>query len=126
MGVADAFPAAFAKAQAAAGAPLPVQGTVFLSVCDTDKSAATILAQRLSGLGFRILATGGTARALQSLGVSAEAVNKVAEGPPHIVEMILAGEVDLVVNTPYGRPAPRRAVHHDAGRRLGSGLGDRG
>jgi carbamoyl-phosphate synthase large subunit len=105
MGIADAFPAAFAKAQAAAGAPLPVQGTVFLSVCDPDKSAATILAQRLSGLGFRILATGGTARALQSLGVPAEAVNKVAEGPPHIVEMILAGDVDLVVNTPYGRAA---------------------
>jgi carbamoyl-phosphate synthase large subunit len=105
MGVADAFPAAFAKAQAAAGAPLPPEGTVFLSVCDTDKSAATILAQRMAGLGFRILATGGTARALQSLGVPAEAVNKVAEGSPHIVEMILAGEVDLVVNTPYGRAA---------------------
>jgi len=105
MGGADAFPAAFAKAQAAASAPLPAQGTVFLSVCDTDKSAATILAQRLAGLGFRILATGGTARALQSLGVQAQAVNKVGEGSPHIVEMILGGEVDLVVNTPYGRAA---------------------
>jgi carbamoyl-phosphate synthase large subunit len=105
MGIADAFPAAFAKAQAAAGAPLPAQGTVFLSVCDTDKSAATILAQRLAGLGFRILATAGTAHALQSLGVPAEPVNKVAEGAPHIVEMILDGAVDLVVNTPYGRAA---------------------
>jgi carbamoyl-phosphate synthase large subunit len=105
MGVADAFPAAFAKAQAAAGAPLPTEGTVFLSVCDTDKSAATILAQRMAGLGFRILATAGTAHALQSLGVPAEPVNKVAEGAPHIVEMILDGAVDLVVNTPYGRAA---------------------
>jgi carbamoyl-phosphate synthase large subunit len=105
MGIAGAFPAAFAKAQAAAGAPLPAEGTAFLSVNDSDKSAATILAQRLSGLGFRILATDGTARALQSLGVPAERVNKVVEGAPHIVERIAGGEVDLVINTPYGRAA---------------------
>jgi carbamoyl-phosphate synthase large subunit len=62
MGIADTFPTAFGKAQVAAGSPLPVEGTVFLSVCDTDKSAATILGQRLHGLGFKILATRGTAR----------------------------------------------------------------
>ncbi len=105
MGVAETFPAAFSKAQAAAGAPLPLEGTVFLSVCDSDKSAATILAQRLVGLGFSLTATRGTATALRSLGVPVEAVSKVGEGEPHVVDMISAGQVDLVINTPYGRAA---------------------
>ncbi len=105
MAVADTFPFAFAKAQAAAGSPLPQEGTVFLSVCDSDKSAATILAQRLQSLGFKILATRGTARALQSLGVPTIEVNKVTEGAPHIVDLIMEGRVDWVVNTPFGRGA---------------------
>ena len=105
MGIAEAFPAALAKAHSAAGAPLPLEGAVFLSVCDSDKSAATILGQRLHTLGFAILATRGTARALQSLGVPATEVNKVQEGEPHVVGLIQSGAVDLVVNTPYGRGA---------------------
>jgi carbamoyl-phosphate synthase large subunit len=105
MGIAEAFPAALAKAHSAAGAPLPLEGAVFLSVCDSDKSAATILGQRLHALGFAILATRGTARALQSLGVPATEVNKVQEGEPHVVGLIQSGAVDLVVNTPYGRGA---------------------
>jgi carbamoyl-phosphate synthase large subunit len=105
MGIAEAFPAALAKAHTAAGAPLPLEGAVFLSVCDSDKSAATILGQRLHALGFAILATRGTARALQSLGVPAAEVNKVQEGEPHVVGLIQSGAVDLVVNTPYGRGA---------------------
>jgi carbamoyl-phosphate synthase large subunit len=105
MGIADTFPTAFGKAQVAAGSPLPVEGTVFLSVCDTDKSAATILGQRLHGLGFKILATRGTARALQSLGVPTIEVNKVTEGTPHVVDFIEEGRVDFVVNTPLGRGA---------------------
>jgi len=105
MGVADSFPSAFAKAQAAAGAPLPEEGVAFLSVCDTDKSAATILAQRLVNLGFTVRATAGTARALQALGVPAEPIAKVAERTPNVVDLIEAGEVALVVNTPYGRGA---------------------
>ena len=105
MAVADTFPQAFAKAQAAAGAPLPTEGTIFVSVCDPDKSAATILGQRLHGLGFTILATRGTARALQSLGVPTIEVNKVTEGTPHIVDLIEEGRVDFVVNTPFGRGA---------------------
>ena len=105
MGIAEAFPAALAKAHSAAGAPLPLEGAVFLSVCDSDKSAATILGQRLHSLGFAILATRGTARALQSLGVPATEVNKVHEGEPHVVGLIQSGAVDLVVNTPYGRGA---------------------
>jgi carbamoyl-phosphate synthase large subunit len=105
MAVADAFPMAFAKAQTAAGSPLPVEGTVFLSVCDSDKSAATILGQRLHGLGFDILATRGTARALHSLGVPVGEVNKVTDGEPHVVNAIAEGKIDLVVNTPLGRGA---------------------
>jgi carbamoyl-phosphate synthase large subunit len=105
MGIADTFPAAFAKAQAAAGAPLPQGGTAFLSVCDRDKSAATILAQRLHGLGFAIVATRGTARALQSLGIPAAPISKLSEGEPHVVQRIERGEIDLVINTPYGRNA---------------------
>jgi carbamoyl-phosphate synthase large subunit len=105
MGIAPAFPAALGKAHAAAGAPLPLEGAVFVSVCDSDKSAATILGQRLHALGFVIYATRGTARALQSLGVPANEVNKVQEGEPHVVGLIQSGTVALVVNTPYGRGA---------------------
>ncbi len=105
MGIAEAFPAAFGKAHTAAGAPLPLEGAVFVSVCDSDKSAATILGQRLHALGFEILATRGTARALQSLGVPAAEVNKVQEGEPHVVGLIRDGAIALVVNTPYGRGA---------------------
>jgi carbamoyl-phosphate synthase large subunit len=105
MGVAATFPAAFGKAQAAAGSPLPTGGTVFISVCDTDKSAATILGQRLQGLGFQILATRGTGRALLNLGVKVTLVNKVAEGGHHVVEWIDEGSIDLIVNTPHGSGA---------------------
>ena len=69
MAIADTFPQAFAKAQAAAGAPLPADRAIFISIVYNDKSAATILGQHLRRLGFTILATKGTARALQSLGV---------------------------------------------------------
>jgi len=105
MAIADNFPAAFGKAQVAAGQPLPLEGTAFLSVCDSDKSAATILGQRLHSLGFTIYATGGTARALQSLAVPATKVNKVLEGEPHVVNLIESGQIDFVVNTPFGRGA---------------------
>jgi carbamoyl-phosphate synthase large subunit len=105
MGVAENFPAAFGKAVAAAGSPLPTEGSVFLSVCDTDKSAATILAQRLHSLGFDIYATRGTATALTSLGIPVHVVNKVFQGEPNVVNLIESGEIVLVVNTPMGRGA---------------------
>jgi carbamoyl-phosphate synthase large subunit len=105
MGIAETFPAAFGKAMAAAGAPLPLEGKVFLSVCDTDKSAATILAQRLHTLGFDIYATRGTAMALTSLGIPVHVVNKVFQGEPHVVNLIESGEVVFVINTPFGRGA---------------------
>jgi carbamoyl-phosphate synthase large subunit len=105
MGIASTFPAAFHKAVTAAGMPLPLEGSVFLSVCDSDKSAATILAQRLHALGFTIYATRGTATALTSLGIPVRVVNKVSQGSPHVVDLIERGEIDLVVNTPFGRGA---------------------
>ncbi len=105
MGVAENFPAAFGKAVAAAGQPLPTEGSVFLSVCDTDKSAATILAQRLHSLGFEIYATRGTATALTSLGIPVHVVNKVFQGEPNVVNLIESGEIVLVINTPMGRGA---------------------
>jgi len=105
MGIAENFPAAFGKAAAAAGSPLPLEGRVFLSVCDSDKSAATILAQRLHSLGFSIYATRGTATALTSLGIPVNVVNKVFQGEPHVVNLIESGEIVLVINTPFGRGA---------------------
>src|SRR5665647_913626 len=89
----------------AAGSPLPLEGRVFLSVCDSDKSAATILAQRLHSLGFSIYATRGTATALTSLGIPVNVVNKVFQGEPHVVNLIESGEIVLVINTPFGRGA---------------------
>jgi carbamoyl-phosphate synthase large subunit len=105
MGIADDFPTAFGKAQAAAGVELPSEGTVFITVCDSDKPAATQLAARLHELGFRVLATSGTAHAIQSMGIPVERLNKIGEGSPHVRDYILRGEVDLVINTPVGRGA---------------------
>jgi carbamoyl-phosphate synthase large subunit len=105
MGIADDFPTAFGKAQAAAGVELPSEGTVFITVCDSDKPAATQLAARLHELGFLVLATSGTAHAIQSMGIPVERLNKIGEGSPHVRDYILRGEVDLVINTPVGRGA---------------------
>src|SRR3954447_2911659 len=105
MGVASDYPAAFGKAQAAAGAELPTTGSVFISVTDGDKPAATQLAASLHDLGFKVLATGGTATAIRRMGVPVERIKKVSEGPPHVVERIDAGEVDMVINTPTGSGA---------------------
>jgi carbamoyl-phosphate synthase large subunit len=105
MGVAADYPAAFGKAQAAAGAELPASGTVFISVTDGDKSSATQLAASLHDLGFAVLATGGTAQAIRRMGVPVERIKKLTEGSPNVVERIEAGEVDLVINTPTGSGA---------------------
>jgi carbamoyl-phosphate synthase large subunit len=105
MGIARDFPTAFAKAQAAAGAKLPSTGTVFITVADRDKPAATVVASALHDLGFQIIATAGTARAIRRMGVPVEAINKIGEGSPHVVDWIERGEVDLVINTPVGTGA---------------------
>jgi carbamoyl-phosphate synthase large subunit len=105
MGVARDFPTAFAKAQAAAGASLPLTGTAFITVTDSDKPGAVAIAQTLHDLGFRIVATRGTSQALHRMGIPAEAINKLGEGSPHVVDWIERGDVDLVVNTPTGSGA---------------------
>jgi carbamoyl-phosphate synthase large subunit len=102
MGIARDFPTAFAKAQAAAGVPLPDGGTAFISVTDSDKPGAFAVAQILHDNGFRIVATRGTAEAIARMGVPAEPLNKIGEGSPHVVDWIERGDVDLVVNTPTG------------------------
>jgi carbamoyl-phosphate synthase large subunit len=105
MGIAEDFPTAFAKAQAAAGSQLPDQGTVFITVADTDKNAALGIASSLYDIGFRIVATRGTAQALRRMGIPAVEINKIGEGSPHVVDWIERGEVDLVINTPVGTGA---------------------
>ncbi len=105
MGIARDFPAAFAKAQAAAGVPLPGEGTAFITVTDSDKAGVFAIAQILHDSGFRILATRGTAEAIARMGVPVERLNKIGEGSPHVVDWIERGDVDLVVNTPTGSGA---------------------
>jgi carbamoyl-phosphate synthase large subunit len=105
MGIAKDFPTAFGKAQAAAGVALPESGTVFITVTDTDKPAATQIAARFHDLGFKLLATGGTAQAISAMGVPVKAINKIGEGSPHVVDYIRDGEVDMVINTPTGSGA---------------------
>ncbi|HET7746069.1 MAG TPA: carbamoyl-phosphate synthase large subunit, partial [Vicinamibacteria bacterium] len=103
MGVSEDFGMAFAKAQAACSAAVPTSGTLFISVNDFDKPAALPLARQLQELGFRIIATRGTADYLAARGVEAEVVFKVNEGRPNCVDLIKNGSVDIIFNTPLGR-----------------------
>ncbi len=103
MGIADSFGMAFAKAQAAADAELPLEGTIFVSVNDPDKGTVTPIVRRFHEMGFRILATSGTSRHLKAKGIPAEAVNKVSESRPHVADLIVSGEVHLLINTPLGK-----------------------
>jgi carbamoyl-phosphate synthase large subunit len=103
MGIDNSFGKAYIKAQISAGTTLPRSGTAFLSVNEQDKKFLPDLGRELQSMGFRIIATAGTAAALRAAGVEAERVFKVNEGRPHIVDKIKSGEVDLVINTPLGR-----------------------
>jgi carbamoyl-phosphate synthase large subunit len=105
MGIAGDFPTAFGKAQAAAGVELPEKGSVFITVTDTDKPAATQLAARFHDLGFEVIATGGTAQAIERMGVPVTRINKLHEGSPHVVDLIRKRRCDLVINTPTGSGA---------------------
>nr|MBA2310990.1 carbamoyl-phosphate synthase large subunit [Pseudonocardiales bacterium] len=107
MGIDIAFGQAFAKAQAGAYGSLPMSGRAFVSVADQDKRAMIFPVKRLADLGFEILATSGTAEVLHRHGIAATVVRKHFEGPDNIVDEILAGRVDLVLNTPYGNSGPR-------------------
>jgi carbamoyl-phosphate synthase large subunit len=103
MGRDRSFGLAFLKAALGAGIRLPEKGNAFLSVHDGDKEALLPLARELDALGFRLLASAGTARALAKGGLTAEAVLKVNEGRPNIVDLMINGSVDLIVNTPLGK-----------------------
>jgi carbamoyl-phosphate synthase large subunit len=105
MGFADSFGLAFAKAQIAADGSLPLSGNVVVTVHERDKPVATPIVRRLHELGFEIKATAGTARYLNRRGVPCETVLKVHEGRPHILDLLLSGEVQLLVNTPLGKDA---------------------
>ena len=105
MGVDADSGMALAKAMVAAGHALPTGGTVFVSVANRDKRAIVFPAKRLTDMGFRLLATGGTAGVLQRAGIPVERVRKVSEGDHHVGDLITNGRIDLVVNTPFGRGA---------------------
>ena len=102
MGLDTNFARAFAKAQLAAGEGLPVSGTAFLSVKETDKAAILPVARRLAEIGFAIVATAGTAKKLEEAGIPVKRVNKVLEGRPHCVDAIRSGEIQLIINTALG------------------------
>jgi carbamoyl-phosphate synthase large subunit len=104
MGLDTGFGTAFAKSQAATYGALPTEGTVFVSLANRDKRSAIFPVKRLADLGFRVLATSGTAQVLRRNGVACEVVGKYSEGPGNVVERIAAGDVDIVVNTPFGAP----------------------
>jgi carbamoyl-phosphate synthase large subunit len=103
LGIGRDFGTAFAKAAAAAGLRLPLEGAAFLTVNDRDKEELLPIARDLLGLGFRLLATGGTAAFLSARGLPVEPVYKVNEGRPNSADRIHAGEIRLVINTPLGR-----------------------
>ncbi|AFM17173.1 carbamoyl-phosphate synthase, large subunit [Mycolicibacterium chubuense NBB4] len=113
MGIAHDFGSSFAKSQTAAYGSLPARGTVFVSVANRDKRSLVFPVKRLADLGFRVLATEGTAEMLRRNGIPCDEVRKHFEGPgpgrPEIsaVDAIRAGEVDMVINTPYGNSGPR-------------------
>jgi carbamoyl-phosphate synthase large subunit len=107
MGIDTAFGTAFAKSQSAAYGSLPTSGRVFVSLANRDKRAMIFPVKRLADLGFEVLATAGTADVLRRNGISVTVVRKHFEGAGNIVEAILAGEVDMIINTPYGNPGPR-------------------
>ena len=117
MGVGETFAEAFVKSQLAASVKLPKDGKVFISVRGADKPGAVEIARSLTQLGFTILATRGTAAVIRDAGVAVTVVNKVAEGRPHIVDMIKNGEVSLIINSVDSKPSVMRdsySIRHAA------------
>ncbi len=103
MGIADSFGMAFAKAQIAADGSLPLAGAILVTVNDSDKPTVVPIVRRFHEMGFRIVATDGTAKYLRARGVPAERVAKVHEGRPNAIDLIVSGEVHLLINTPLGK-----------------------
>jgi carbamoyl-phosphate synthase large subunit len=103
LGMADSYGMAFFKSQEATQSPLPVKGTVLITIADRDKDRIVEAAGNFRDMGFTILSTGGTKRFLEKHGIAANLILKVHEGRPNIVDAIKNREIDLVVNTPAGR-----------------------
>ena len=111
MGIDYSFGLAFAKSQMAAGFKVPTSGSVFISVHDYHKDKIADIARSFRKMGFKIIATKGTAKYLNDRGIEAETVLKVSEGRPHIVDHIKNGEIQMVINTSVGRKSSRDAYH---------------
>jgi carbamoyl-phosphate synthase large subunit len=111
MGSASDFPAAYAKSQLAIEYSLPHEGAAFISVADRDKRVIVPVARQLRSLGFEIMSTRGTARALRAAGIPVREVLKVHEGRPNIVDEIKNGAVQLVINTPFGQETRSDGYH---------------
>jgi carbamoyl-phosphate synthase large subunit len=105
MGLGETFAEAYLKAQMGANEKLPKTGTVFISVREVDKPGIISVARDLVSMGFKVVATRGTAQVLEAAGIAAEVVNKVNEGRPHIVDQLKNGGVHLIINTTEGRQA---------------------
>jgi carbamoyl-phosphate synthase large subunit len=102
MGIDQDFPKAFLKSQLGSGIQLPLSGTLFVSVKDSDKGAITAPVRALAELGFEVIATGGTASWLAAQGIAVKPINKLKQGRPHIVDRIKDGGVDIIFNTTEG------------------------
>jgi len=111
MGIDRSFGIAFAKSQMAAGFQLPRKGTVFISVHDSHKEKVVPIARTLKDMGFRLLATRGTAAYLKANGIQSDTICKVSEGRPHVVDFIKNGDIHLVINTGIGRRSSLDAHH---------------
>jgi carbamoyl-phosphate synthase large subunit len=103
MGIDDSFPMAFAKSQMAASAPLPEKGTIFVSVADRDKDVMIPVARQFAEMGYRLLATRGTAMALRAKRVPVDEVPKIQEGRPNLIDMMKNGQIAMILNTPSGK-----------------------
>ncbi len=107
MGISDSFGSAFGKAQLSADNVLPSEGAIFITVNDSDKRGVTPIARRFYEMGFRLVATAGTAKYLRGRGIPTESVLKIYEGRPNGVDLMLNGEIKLMINTPLGKESQR-------------------
>jgi carbamoyl-phosphate synthase large subunit len=110
MGIADDFPTAFGKSQLASFNPLPQSGLIFISVADRDKPEIIPVARELADLGFRLVASAGTARALRSAGLEVLEICKIQEGRPNLLDLLKNEKVGMVINTPSGLSADEAKV----------------
>jgi carbamoyl-phosphate synthase large subunit len=111
MGIGRSYPIAYAKAAMSIDYSLPTQGTVFISVCDRDKRQVLTLASQLYSLGFKLVSTSGTAKAIEAVGIPVERARKVHEQRPNIADDIANGKIALMINTPFGQETRSDGFH---------------